>query len=65
MVLIQSLIFPTFLLIVYKLLIGESILNRTGDDSLYGLVPMCAVAGALFGAMVPARRCPTNASRAC
>ena len=50
-VLIQSLIFPTFLLVVYKLVIGESILNRTGDDSLYGLVPMCAVAGALFGAM--------------
>ncbi len=51
MVLVQSLIFPTFLLIVYKLVIGESILNLTGDDSLYGLVPMCAVTGALFGAM--------------
>lgn len=51
MVLVQSLIFPTFLLIVYKLVIGESLLNLTGDDSLYGLVPMCAVAGALFGAL--------------
>jgi ABC-2 type transport system permease protein len=51
MVLVQSLIFPTFLLVVYKLVVGESILNLTGDDSLYGLVPMCAVAGALFGAM--------------
>ena len=50
-VLVQSLIFPTFLLIVYKLVIGESILNLTGDDSLYGLVPICAVTGALFGAM--------------
>jgi hypothetical protein len=35
-VLVQSLIFPTFLLIVYKLVIGESILNLTGDDSLHG-----------------------------
>ena len=33
------------------LVIGKSILNLTGDDSVYGLVPMCAVAGALFGAM--------------
>ncbi|WP_319453513.1 MULTISPECIES: ABC transporter permease [unclassified Mycobacterium] len=50
-VLIQALIFPTFLLVVYKLVIGQSIHHLTGDDSLYGLVPMCAVAGALFGAI--------------
>ena len=50
-VLIQSLIFPTFLLVVYKLVIGESLLNLTGANSLYGLVPMCAVAGALFGSI--------------
>lgn len=50
-VLVQSLIFPTFLLIVYKWVIGKSLLELTGDDSLYGLVPMCAIAGALFGAI--------------
>ncbi|MCT7658463.1 ABC transporter permease [Mycobacterium deserti] len=50
-VLIQSLIFPTFLLLVYHLVIGQSILNLTGDNSLYGLVPMCAITGALFGAI--------------
>jgi ABC-2 type transport system permease protein len=50
-VLIQSLIFPTFLLVVYALVIGESVRNLTGADSLYGLVPMCAVTGALFGAV--------------
>jgi ABC-2 type transport system permease protein len=50
-VLIQSLIFPTFLLVVYSLVIGASVRNLTGGDSLYGLVPMCAVAGALFGAI--------------
>jgi ABC-2 type transport system permease protein len=50
-VLVQALLFPTFLLVVYKLVIGESILNLTGSDSLYGLVPMSAVTGALFGAI--------------
>jgi ABC-2 type transport system permease protein len=45
-VLIQSLIFPTFLLVI-----GASVRNLTGASSLYGLVPMCAVVGALFGAI--------------
>ena len=57
-VLIQSLVFPTFLLITYKLLVGKSIVRITGTDSLYGLVPMCAVAGAMFGATVAGRRVP-------
>ena len=52
--LIQALLFPTFLLITYKLLVGKSIIRITGTDSLYGLVPMCAVAGAMFGALGPA-----------
>ncbi|MET0703695.1 MAG: ABC transporter permease [Mycobacterium sp.] len=50
-VLVQALIFPTFLLVIYSLVIGKSVLHLTGDNSLYGLVPMCAVAGALFGAI--------------
>lgn len=54
-VLIQALVFPTFLLIAYKLLAGKSILRVTGTDSLYGLVPMCAVAGAMFGAIAASR----------
>jgi ABC-2 type transport system permease protein len=48
---IQALLFPTFLLITYKLLVGKSMVRITGTDSLYGLVPMCAVAGAMFGAL--------------
>ena len=47
----QALLFPTFLLITYKLLVGKSMLRITGTDSLYSLVPMCAVAGAMFGAL--------------
>lgn len=50
-VLVQALIFPTFLLVVYQLVIGESIRTLTGSDSVYGLVPMCAIVGAMFGAI--------------
>jgi ABC-2 type transport system permease protein len=48
---IQALLFPTFLLVIYKLLIGKAVLAVTGSDSLYGLVPMCAVVGAIFGTL--------------
>ncbi len=48
---IQAVLFPTFLLITYYLLVGESVTKVTGTDSLYGLVPTCAVAGAMFGAL--------------
>ncbi|EHB49701.1 ABC-2 type transporter [Mycolicibacterium rhodesiae JS60] len=47
----QSLLFPTFLLITYYLLVGKSIVRLTGTDSLYGLVPTCAIAGAFSGAL--------------
>ncbi len=55
---VQALLFPTFLLITYKLLAGKSIMRITGTDSLYGLVPMCAVAGAMFGAIMAGRSLP-------
>lgn len=48
---IQALLYPTFFLVTYKLLVGKSIVRITGTDSLYGLVPMCAVAGAMVGAL--------------
>lgn len=48
---VQALLFPTFLLVIYKLLVGKSVLAATGHDSLYGLVPMCAVVGAVFGTL--------------
>jgi ABC-2 type transport system permease protein len=58
---IQSMLFPTFLLITYDLLVGKSVTRITGTDSLDGLVPVCAVAGAMFGALgagltIPAER---------
>lgn len=51
LVAVQAMLFPTFLLITYYLLVGKSILRITGTDSLYGLVPTCAVAGAFSGAL--------------
>ena len=48
---IQSLVFPTFLLITYYLLVGKSVLRITGSDALYGLVPTCAIAGAFSGTL--------------
>lgn len=48
---IQALLYPTFLLIAYDLLVGKSILEITGRDNIYGLVPTCAIAGAMFGAL--------------
>jgi ABC-2 type transport system permease protein len=38
-------------LITYYLLVGKSIYKITGADSLYGLVPTCAIAGAFSGAL--------------
>jgi ABC-2 type transport system permease protein len=48
---VQAILFPSFLLVIYKLLIGKAVLAVTGSDSLYGLVPMCAVVGAIFGTL--------------
>jgi ABC-2 type transport system permease protein len=53
--LIQALVYPTFLLFAYKMLVGKSIIRITGTDSLYGLVPMCAVAGAMLGSLAAGR----------
>jgi len=54
MIPIQSVLFPTFLLICYYLLVGKSVMKITGVDSLYGLVPTCAIAGAFSGALAGA-----------
>jgi ABC-2 type transport system permease protein len=60
---IQALLFPTFLLITYDLLVGQSMTRITGTDGLAGLVPVCSVAGAMFGALGAGLTLP--AERAC
>jgi ABC-2 type transport system permease protein len=48
---IQSVVLPTLLLIVYHLLVGKSMVTIAGTDNLDGLVPVCAIAGGMFGAL--------------
>ena len=49
--LIGSLVFPVCLLLGYEVVLGEQVRKVTGVDSVYGLVPLCAVLSALFGAL--------------
>ena len=55
---IQGILFPTFLLVTYHLLVSKSMMELTGANSLYGLVPVCAVAGGTFGALGAALTIP-------
>ena len=50
-VLIASLVFPVCLLYVYEVVLDERVRQLTGVDSVYGLVPMCAVLSGVFGAL--------------
>lgn len=59
-VLISSAIFPICLLVVYKAVLGDQLQKATGVDSIYGLVPMCAVLAAMFGALGGAVGIPTD-----
>ena len=48
---VQSILFPTALLVFYHLLVGKSMAMVNGTDNLERLVPMCALAGGMFGAI--------------
>jgi ABC-2 type transport system permease protein len=48
---LQSMLFPTVLLITYSLLVGKSMMRLTGNSGLDILVPVCAVAGAMSGSL--------------
>lgn len=50
-VLMGSLLLPIALLLVYQIVLGEQVRRVTGIPSVYGLVPLCAVLSALFGAL--------------
>lgn len=50
-VLMGSLLFPICLLLLYQVILGEQVRKVTGVDSLYGLVPICAVLSGLFGSL--------------
>lgn len=51
MVPMQALLFPTLLLVTYSLLVGKSMVRITGSSGLDLLIPVCAIGGALSGAL--------------
>ncbi|MFD6389762.1 ABC transporter permease [Nocardia sp. NPDC055029] len=48
---LETLLIPCLLLIMLDIVVGGQIEKFTGDDALYGSVPMVAVVGALSGAV--------------
>lgn len=50
-VLMGSLLLPVFLLLAYQIVLGDRVREVTGVQSVYGIVPMCAVISALFGSL--------------
>lgn len=50
-VLMGSLLLPVFLLLAYHVVLDEQVHKVTGVNSIYGLVPMCAVISGLFGSL--------------
>ncbi|WP_261558467.1 ABC transporter permease [Frankia tisae] len=49
LVLAQTLVFPGFLLLVFRTVLGDSITAATGQGSIYGTVPLTVLAGTVFG----------------
>ena len=50
-VLMGSLVFPICLLLAYEVVLDQQVHKVTGVESVYGLVPVCAVLSALFGSL--------------
>ena len=55
---LQSLLFPTILLIVYYMLVSKSMTRLTHADSLDVVVAMCALAGGMSGSLAAALSIP-------
>jgi ABC-2 type transport system permease protein len=55
---LQSVLFPTVLLIVYYMLVSKSMTRLTGSGSLDVVVSMCALAGGMSGSLAAALSIP-------
>ncbi|WP_072806642.1 ABC transporter permease [Rhodococcoides yunnanense] len=51
---IQALLYPALTLLMFRIVLGNSISAATGTPSVYGTVPMIALVGAMFGSIVSA-----------
>ncbi|GAB32430.1 ABC transporter permease [Gordonia otitidis] len=54
--LLQSLIVPGLTLVMFNVVLGDSLAAVTGEDSIYGTVPMVILVGAMFGSIASAVR---------
>lgn len=51
---IQALLYPALMLIMFRVVLGNSISAATGSPAVFGQVPMIALVGAMFGSIVSA-----------
>jgi len=51
---IQALIYPALTLVMFRIVLGDSITAATGRPSIFGTVPMIVLVGAMFGSVVSA-----------
>lgn len=53
---LQSVVIPAISLVLIKVVLGDAVGSATGENSLYGTVPLMIIVGAMGGSMVAAVR---------
>lgn len=51
---IQAVLYPALMLLMFRVVLGDSISIATGQSAVYGQVPLIALIGAMFGSIVSA-----------
>ncbi len=51
---VQALLYPALMLLMFSIVLGESIEKATGVPAVYGYVPMMILTGSMFGSVVSA-----------
>ncbi|APE35358.1 peptide ABC transporter permease [Nocardia mangyaensis] len=53
-IVVQSIVFPVFLLLMFQLVLGKTVTSMGGGDSIFGNTGLVALVGALFGTLATA-----------
>ncbi|MET8649057.1 ABC transporter permease [Nocardia aurea] len=53
-IVVQSLVFPAFMLLMFQLVLGKTVTSMGGGNSVYGNTGLVALVGALFGTLATA-----------
>ncbi|MEU1981410.1 ABC transporter permease [Nocardia sp. NPDC019395] len=53
-IVVQSIVFPAFLLLMFQLVLGKTVTSMGGGDSIFGNTGLVALVGALFGTLATA-----------